>query len=114
MILITSQGIGSESRIQTYLPMVERGDFVRFVWKHIMTQEEITVNIEVWDWTERAATFIYDFIDMPEGMYLVTLEEGTTVLKRELGYICDGTPLTESTFVEYSVSESPNYVYVDD
>ena len=116
MILITAQGKDNYTTFYLYYPTAMAGDRNFFDFKHLVTQETFAFDIDVNSVTERATEYIYDFEGLPEGMYIVGVNETVSgpLLQRHLAYVCNGTPLTESTFVEYNPAQSPNHVYVDD
>lgn len=91
----------------------DRGDPTTFVFQHLMTNSSFTYTLDVYDKTERATTYDpYTFTLLPEGMYIIQVKQGTAVKQTQLGYVYDGTPLTESIFTEYNPTIPADVVYV--
>lgn len=84
-----------------------------FVFQHLMTNSNFEYTLPVVAKTERATKYAsYTFTVLPEGMYIIQVKQGTAVKQTQLGYVYDGTPLTESIFTEYNPTIPADVVYV--
>jgi len=104
---------GPTNIIIYYPDSPDRGDPTTFDFYHIMTNSTFTYTLDVDDKTERAITYeAYTFTLLPEGMYIIYVKQGADVKQVQMGYVYDGTPLTESTFTEYNPTIPADVVYV--
>lgn len=84
-----------------------------FVFQHLMSNSNFEYTLPVVAKTERATTYAaYTFTALPEGMYIIEVKQNSAVKQVQLGYVYDGTPLTESIFTEYNPTIPADVVYV--